>query len=362
MRQGRYRAGPSYDWPPDLPWRRIASYAPHAVLAALAVWIAWAGYYTVEPHEQVVLLRFGQFRGVEGPGLHFKVPFVDRAVFVDAAEHSVRLPVLLGSENWRSRTTAEPLMLTADLNAAVVEWTIQWRVRDPDKFLFSIDQRHVEPTLEAVAQSVMHRLVGDYSIDEILTGKREEVGMAAQRATQQLLDGYQCGIQITGLQMQRVTPPERVKASFDEVNASIQTRDRLINEANRERNRLIPTAEGQRDKLIREAEGYAARRRAEAQGEIAALLAQYEAYQAAPAVTRQRLYIEAMEEVLGAVESKTILDAELTGLVPLLQLDRDGSRPAATSAMPPAAQPPRTSAPEPAAERRSGSQPRRTQP
>jgi membrane protease subunit HflK len=171
-----------------------------------------------------------------------------------------------------------------------------------------------------VAKSVMHRLIGDYSMDEILTTKREEVGAEALKATQKVLDGYDCGVVVTGLQMQRVTPPELVKPHFDDVNAAIQKRDKLTNEANKERNQMIPQAQARADKLINEAKGYADRRRAEAHGETAALLAKYHAYKEAPDLTRRRLYLEAMEEVLATSGPKTIIDAELRGLVPLLQL------------------------------------------
>ncbi len=313
----------------DVPWNKILRLLPVLLVAYLLLHVLWNSFYTVEPHEQAVVLRFGELLTVVGPGLHMMIPEVDRAIPVSVEEHSLRLPMerphgqqtaALRRKSARQRQE-EPLMLTGDLNAAVVEWTVQWRVIDPAKYLFSINENHIESTIHAVAQSVMHRLIGDYSIDEILTGKREEVGLLALEATQEMLDGYKCGIQITGLQMQRVTPPERVKPAFDKVNASIQMRDKLINEANRQRNEMIPQAEASRDRLIRQAEGYAARRRAEATGEIAALRAKYQAYKAAPEVTRQRLYLEAMEEVLSGAGPKTIIDADLKGLLPLLQLD-----------------------------------------
>lgn len=320
----------------DLPWARILRIAPLVFLFFVAVHIVWNSFYTVESYEQAVVLRFGEFHTVAGPGLHMMIPQVDEAIPVSVEEHGLRLPMsrppskqlaTLTRRSARQRNE-EPLMLTGDLNAAVVEWTVQWRVVDPAKYLFSIDADDIENTIHSVAQSVMHRLIGDYSIDEILTGKREEVGLSALNATQKMLDVYDCGIQISGLQMQRVTPPDRVKPAFDEVNAAIQMRDKLINEANRERNELMPRAEATRDGLIRQAEGYAGRRRAETQGEVSALMAKYEAYRAAPDVTRQRLYIEAMQDVLGNSGPKIVVDADLKGLVPLLQLDV-GARPAA---------------------------------
>jgi membrane protease subunit HflK len=299
--------------------------------------LAWKGMYTVKAHEQAVVLRFGKKLSIEGPGLHFMIPFVDNVVRVSTEEQSLRLPVGREPDTRTTRPSRSPaspseeaLELTADLNAAVVEWTVQWRVKQADQYLFSIDQKHIETTIDVAAKSVMHRLIGDYSMDEILTSKREEVGTQAFKATQQLLDTYQCGVVITGLQMQRVTPPDQVKASFDDVNAAIQRRDKLVNEANRERNQLIPQAQARADRLINEAKGYADRRRAEARGEISALMAKYSAYREAPDITRRRLYLEAMEEVLATSGPKTVIDADLRGLVPLLNL---GTEPAQSGAV-----------------------------
>jgi membrane protease subunit HflK len=214
------------------------------------------------------------------------------------------------------------------LYAGVVEWNVIWRVAKPEEYLFSIHEDHVQNVITAVARSTMHRIVGDYSADEVLTGKREEIRIAALNQMQTSLDEYDCGVDVMDLQMQRVTPPDRVKPAFDEVNASLQHRDRRVNEGNMEKNKLIPLAKANRDKMIREAEGYAARRRAETKGEITALLAKYRAYKEAPEVTRQRLYLEAMEEVLGRSGPKTVLDSDLKGLLPLLNLS---DAPAATT-------------------------------
>jgi membrane protease subunit HflK len=320
-----YRAGDFNSG--DVPWEQIVRIVPMLVAVGLVLLLAWKSFYTVKPHEQAVVLRFGKQHAIRGPGLHFMVPLVDRPVRVSIAEQRLRLPVDHEPEargpGRLGGGQEEALELTGDLNAAVVEWTVNWQVHEPDKFLFCFDQRHIETTIEVVARSVMHRLVGDYSMDEILTSKREEVGLQARDATQRMLESYHCGIQVTGLQMQRVTPPDQVKPAFDEVNAAIQKRDKLVNEANRERNQLIPQAQARADRLINEAAGYADRRRAEAQGEIAALLAKFRAYQEAPDMTRRRLYLEAMEEVLTSTGPKTVVDADLRGLVPLLQLGSD---------------------------------------
>ena len=312
--------------PADLS-RLLSWLVPVLLVVFVLSYLALKSYYTVEAHEQAVVLRFGKYHATTGPGLHFMIPLMDRVVTVSSQERNVELPLAREmrarprSSNRRGAADdSESLMLTGDLNAGIVEWTLQYQVVGPDKYLFSISERHISDAIKAVAQSVMHRLVGDYSIDEVLTEKRAEVAFAAERATQEVLDSYDCGVQITGLQMQRVTPPARVKPSFDRVNESVQKRIQLVNEANRARHQLIPQAKAKRDRLIQEARGYADRRRAEAQGEIAALLAKYDAYREAPKVTRQRLYLEAIQEVLSGSGPKVILDGDLKGLLPLLEL------------------------------------------
>jgi membrane protease subunit HflK len=220
----------------------------------------------------------------------------------------------------------ETLMLTGDLNTASVEWTVQWRVTDPEQFIRRFPARQSEAFAEDVlamaARTVMNRLVGDYSLDEIIGPKRGDIANDAREDTQRILDGYECGITVSALQMQRVVPPERVKPAFDRVNASIQEKQKLENEAEATRNTLIPKARAAKDKLIREAEGFAARRKAEATGEIEALLARYRAYERAPEVTRERLYLEAMQEILQNVGDKMILDSDLKQVLPLMNLDR----------------------------------------
>jgi membrane protease subunit HflK len=294
------------------------------ILLLMLGYVLWQGFYTVDAYQQAVVMHFGRYQSTQGPGLHFKMPLVDKAILVDTAEHSRRLPYGVQEQQGGGmdrRRQDESLILTGDLYAGVVEWNVIWRVAEPKDFLFSINDQQVENVITGVARSVMHRIVGDYSADEILTGKREEIGLMALKEMQDAMQSYESGVAIVDLQMQRVVPPDRVRAAFDEVNASIQERDQKVNEAKQERNALIPKAEASRDKLIREAEGYAARRRAEASGEISALLAKYREYKLAPEVTRQRLYLETMERVIANSGPKTVMDGDLKGLLPLLNLD-----------------------------------------
>lgn len=298
-----------------------------ALLVGIVLYLAALSVYTVKPHEKAIVLRFGKYHATVPPGLNFCIPLVDDVLKVSVEEHSLRLPFGEGADRPQQASEEQVLMLTADLNAAVVEWTIQWQVIKPKEFLFRLyrrnDERYPEKVITVIAQTVMNQLVGDYSIDEVLTQERGAIATMAREQTQERLEAFGCGIGVTDLQMQRVAPPGKVRASFDKVNASIQERDKLENEANKERNRLMPAAYAQKDKTIREAEGYAQRRRAETKGEIKALLAKYREYEKAPQETRQRLYLEAMEQVLGAVESKVIVDSAVLGrTLPLLNLDQ----------------------------------------
>jgi membrane protease subunit HflK len=318
---------------PEVSWFVIVGWVALVILLAIGIYFISESVYTVDAHERAVVLRFGKFRPpVVEPGLRLKIPLVDKVVKVSVTENSMRLPIVgRGARGEQSEEAS--LMLTGDLNAASVEWTIQWKVEEPEKFIFRFytpgisDEAEgggrvvAEMVIRTVAESVMNRLVGDYSIDEVLTERRGEIAQLAREATQRILESYDCGVIIRDLQMQRVRPPERVRPAFEQVNASLQKKEQLENEAKKVRNERLPIALAERDKLIREAEGYAQRRRAEAQGEIAALLAQYRQYQKAPAETRRRLYLETMEEVLSRVKVQIVVDSQLEkSIFPLLQL------------------------------------------
>jgi membrane protease subunit HflK len=314
--------------PEPEPWDVYLGLAPWVIALVLGLYLAFDSFYTVAPHEQAVVMQFGKYRATTQPGLQFKLPLATQVIKVSVEEHGLRLP-FSRSDDEASARVGRPdedltLMLNGDLNAASVEWTVQWRVTDPAEYVFRFPQvdndRFAEDLVATVSLTVMNRLVGDYSFDEVIGPKRSDIAHQARQDTQRILDSYQCGITVTALQMQRVIPPERVKPAFDRVNASIQEKQRLENEAEAARNSLLPAARAEKDKLIREAEGYSGRRMAEAQGEIDALLVKYQAYRTAPDVTRRRLYLEAMAEVLSGIPTKTIIDSEMKQVLPLLPL------------------------------------------
>lgn len=315
------------------------------IVLAIVV-VASKSFYTVQPNEQAVVLRFGRYSSTELPGLHFAIPFVDTVLTADMRERTIRLP--FGTENISTTvprdlryagntgdTGDSDLMLTGNLNPVSVEWTIQWKVSDPRNYLFKFhyedhpeyrraDQdEFLQSIVSRVGRSVMNQVIGDYSFDEVLTTMRPDIRTKAHEETQKLIDSLDCGIRITDLQLQRVVPPKEVTKSFAAVNEAAQTRVKLLNEADKKRNELMPQARADRDKAIREAEGYADRRRAEVKGEIDALMAQYEQYQKSPEETRQRLYLESMQRVLSNVESKTIIDSDLQQMLPLFNLNQE---------------------------------------
>lgn len=309
----------------SLPIDPLLRALPWLVIGVMFFAFLFGAFFTVAPHEQAVVLRFGKNHSTLMPGLHFKIPLVDEVLKVSSEERSLRLP--MGNRETASAAMHEDetLMLTGDLNTAGVEWTVQWKVTDAAAYLFlfpEVDRdEFAQQLVTTAARTVMNRLIGNYSFDEVIGAKRSDITHEAREATQKILDEYRCGIIVPSLQLQRVVPPEQVRPAFDRVNAAIQEKQKLENEAEAERNRLIPQALAAKDKLIREAQGYSDRRRAESQGEIEALLAKYRAYQKAPDVTRQRLYLDAMQEVLINVEQKTILDSDLKQILPLLQLE-----------------------------------------
>ena len=297
------------------------------VLIALAVLIvAFTSFYTVEPEEVALVLRFGKYTRTADPGLHFKLPFgVESVKKVPVqrqwkAEFGFRtLKAGVRSEYATRPYAAEASMLTGDLNAAVVEWVVQYRVVDPYKFLFMV--RNPGDTFRSMSEAVMRKVVGDRTVNEVLTVGRAEVASEVQLALQDLCDQYEIGISVDQVVLQDVNPPDPVKPSFNEVNEAQQEREKLINQAQSEYNRVIPRALGEAQQTIQEAEGYALRRINEALGDSARFVALYEEYAKAPDVTRTRIYLETMAEVLPNVKNKVLVDSDMKSILPLLNLN-----------------------------------------
>ena len=294
-------------------------------LAVLILILLLTSFYTIDPEETGLVLRFGKYVRSTTPGLHFKMPLgVERVMKVPIqrqlkAEFGFRtLRAGVQSQYATKPYNEESNMLTGDLNAAVVEWVVQYRIVDPYKYLFQV--RNVDETFRDMSEAVMRRTVGDRTVNEVLTVGRAEVAMEAQIHLQQLCETYETGIKVEQVVLQDVNPPDAVKPSFNAVNEAQQEKEKLINQAQSDYNREIPKAQGQALQTVQEAEGYALDRVNRAQGDASLFNSMYEAYRLAPEVTRTRLYLETMTEVLPQVQKKVIIDDDLKGLLPLLNL------------------------------------------
>ena len=209
-------------------------------------------------------------------------------------------------------------MLTGDLNVATVHWSVQYRIKDPKKWLF--DVRDPEATFRDMSQASMRQAVGDRSVDEVLTFGREALALEAKEQLQRLCKDYDIGIEVQQLILQGVDPPDAVKPAFNEVNQAIQEKERAINDAWADYNKTVPRAKGQAEQLVRGAEGYALDRVNKAEGDAKRFDAQYEEYKKAPVVTRRRIYLETLAEILPKIGRKLIIDEKAKGILPLLDL------------------------------------------
>jgi len=311
-----------------MPSRRLIVLAAFAI-AGLGV---WTSYYTVPSDSVAVIQRFGKYISEVPPGLHFKIPFgVDAATIVPVKrqlkqEFGFTTPGANDPYQSPVEGARETEMVTGDLNAALIEWVVQYRISDPKKYLFEV--REPGPTLRYVSESVMREVVGDRTVDEVITIGRQEIESEALIKMQALATKYALGISIDQVQLKNINPPGPVQESFNEVNQAQQEKERLINEARREYNKVIPLAEGEKDQRIREADGYRLKRINEAKGDAARFTALLDEYVKAPEVTRRRIYIETMQSVLPGIRAKIIVDGNTGGILPLLNLDRpQGEKP-----------------------------------
>ena len=297
-----------------------------AALALVALGL-WTAYYTVPSDSVAVIQRFGKYLKEVPPGLHFKLPLgVDTATVVPV-KRQLKQEFGFGTPGagdiYQSPhpqdAQRETQMVTGDLNAALVEWVVQYRIADPKNYLFEV--REPRETLRYVSESVMREVVGDRTVDEVITIGRQEIENEALVKMQELATKYEMGVSIDQVQLKNINPPKPVQESFNEVNQAQQEKEKLINEARRDYNKVIPLAEGEKDQRIREADGYRLKRINEAEGDAARFTALLEEYKKAPEVTRRRIYIETLQEVLPGIESKIIVDQTTNSILPLLNLD-----------------------------------------
>ncbi|NBC83499.1 MAG: FtsH protease activity modulator HflK [Bacteroidetes bacterium] len=286
--------------------------------------LGFGTFFQVDTEEIAVITRFGKFIRSVDPGLNAKLPFVDK-VYKVPVERQQKLEFGFRTTDPGVRTqytrrgaTDESLMLTGDLNLADVEWVVQYRIDDPYNFLFKV--RNPENTLRDISESAMRQIVGDRTVNEVITVGRSEIASKMEELTQEMAREYQLGARIEQVVLQDVNPPEPVKAAFNAVNEAQQERETLINQAKSEYNKVIPRARGQAEETIQKAEGYATERVNRAEGEVSRFNDLYREYIKAPEVTKRRIYLETLQEVLPQLGNKIITDEEGNNVLPLLQM------------------------------------------
>jgi membrane protease subunit HflK len=305
-------------------------------LVLLGAIMLWTMFYTVEADEVAVVQRFGKYVRREEPGLRFKLPMgmeSARKVKVQRvfkAEFGFRTEDAGVRTRFSQRSFAEEsLMLTGDLNVAEVAWIVQFRIIDPVKYLFG--NRNPALALSDAAQVVMRSVVGDHTVTEVLTERRAEIAQQVQVKMQELLNLYETGLRVETVQMQSVTPPsDEVKRAFNEVNEAQQEQSRKVNEALQAFNQEVPRERGEVDRTIAKSEGYAINRTNTAKGDVARFNSLLTEYRKAPEVTRRRLYLETMREILPMAKQVYVFDAEQpSSVLPLLDLQRGDMAPVA---------------------------------
>ncbi|PLX96943.1 MAG: FtsH protease activity modulator HflK [Desulfuromonas sp.] len=301
------------------------------VVVFLVFIAARSGFYQVGTEETGVLLRFGHFSGFAEPGLHFKLPLgIDTVYLVKTGRvlkeefgfRTVRADVR--STYTKKDLDEESLTLTGDLNVSDVEWIVQYQVADPYKFLFVI--KDPEQTIRDISEAVVRKVVGNSNVTEVLTTERALLASSIEKELQEILNSYDIGVRIVTVKFQDVNPPDPVKAAFNEVNEAEQQKESLVFQAREQYNREVPKAKGVAKSTIQEAEGYALERINKAEGEASRYLALLTEYRKAPEVTRRRLYLETLEEVVPRVEELYIMDSKGAGALPLLPLRSDRKR------------------------------------
>jgi membrane protease subunit HflK len=297
--------------------------SPFAILLAITLLVAVTmSFYTIPAESEGIVLRFGQYIEKVPSGLHAKLPFgIDNIIPVPTQrqqklEFGFATPGYTNPDQISDEPTLEKSMVTGDLNAALVEWIVQYRITDPEKYLF--DVRDPGKTLRDLSEAVMREVIGDRTVDEIITIGRQEIEETALERTRELAKRYQLGVSINQVQLKNVNPPEPVQPSFNEVNRAQQDRENVINLANGEYNKAVPRARGEADQKIRGAEGYRFKRINEAQGDASAFNQVLEQYLKSPDITRTRIYLETLGDILPQARQQIIVDDTIQQILPML--------------------------------------------
>lgn len=316
-----------FNIPPQ--FEKITKNIRYIIIGLVILLFGYSTFYTVDPEEVGVVVRFGKYVETVDPGLHYKIPFIDKVQLVPVErqlkqEFGYRTTGSSsdGSTYQKAGYEDESLMLTGDLNLADVEWVVQYRIDDPYSYLFKV--RNAESTLSDISEAAMRQIVGNRTVNEVLTVGRADVALNVNELIQEVVTEYELGIKIDQVVLQDINPPNPVKPSFNGVNEAQQQRETLINEAKADYNRVIPRARGEAEQAINQAHGYASERINIAKGEVNRFNDLYTEYLKAPVVTKRRIYLETMQNILPKMGKKIITDGEGNGVLPLLQLNTNG--------------------------------------
>ncbi len=330
--------GPSMPTPPQLDeiLSKLKGFKPSGIIfVVIILLVAFLGItsaFTIKQAELGVIQRFGKYDRTAQPGLNFKLPFgIEKLTKVNVElvyKEEFGFQTVKGSSDYRfssENTSAEAaLMLTGDLNVAVVPWIVQYRISNPQDYLFKV--KDVRAILRDMSEASMRTVVGDRSINEVIS-KREEIALAAKDILQNEMNQVESGISIVTIEMKKTNVPQPVQQSFNEVNQARQEKEQTIYKAREEYNKAVPLARGEALRLIKDAEGYAIDRVNRAQGDAAKFTAVYNAYAKAKDVTRKRMYLESMLEIVPQLGAKYIIDSEQKNLLPFLNMGTGSSSP-----------------------------------
>ncbi len=291
--------------------------------------LAATSFFQVSADSVGVVLRFGEVQRTVEPGLHFKLPLSIEQEHIVPTRKQLKqefgFRTIKADEETAYATEGfehESLMLTGDLNVVDVQWTIQYRITNAEDYLFRV--RNVDDTLRFVTQAVMREVVGDRTVNEVLTVGRADLAVQVNDRIQTLVERYEMGVSVSDVILQDITPPGPVRPSFDEVNQAQQDQQRLINEARRDYNAAVPRARGEAKQVVQRAEGYRTRRVNRAEGQVARFRTLYDEYVEAPEITRQRIYLETLGESLPQIENLFVIDSAAENTIPLLPSGKGG--------------------------------------
>jgi modulator of FtsH protease HflK len=296
------------------------------VIGLIVVVALFTSVRTVGPEQEGIVLFLGKFNRTVQPGLNFITPFGLEKMYKIPVQRQLKqefgfrtIDAGVRTQYAKDAYRDESLMLTGDLNLADVEWVIQYRIVNSYNYLFRV--RNAEDALHDMSEAAMRKIVGDRTVNEVLTVGRQEVASSVEVLLQRMCDEYENGIRIDQVVLQDVNPPDPVKPSFNAVNEAQQERETLINRAESEYNRVIPRARGEAQETIQLAEAYALNRVNRATGEADRFNSLYTEYVKAPEVTKKRIYFETMERILPRLGNKVIIDENGTNVLPLLNID-----------------------------------------